>query len=124
MEPLEREIVSDLDDKTDDGAAARRRSPLYARILIGLAVGAGAGGITRIALGADAPALLWTVTQLAEPIGQLFLRLLLMTVVPLVFTSLVVGVAGMGDIRRLGRVGFRSLAYTVIISIISVVIGF
>ncbi len=124
MEPLEREIVSDLDDKTDDRAAARRRSPLYVRILIGLAAGAGAGGVARIALGAEAPALVWTVTQLAEPIGQLFLRLLLMTVVPLVFTSLVVGVAGMGDIRRLGRVGIRSLAYTVVISIISVVIGF
>jgi len=67
MEPLEREIVSDLDDKTDDRAAARRRSPLYVRILIGLAAGAGAGGAARIALGAEATALVWTVTQFAEP---------------------------------------------------------
>jgi DAACS family dicarboxylate/amino acid:cation (Na+ or H+) symporter len=56
-------------------------------------------------------------------VGTLFLRLLLMIVVPLVFTSLVVGVAGVGDIRRLGRVGLKTFAYTLILSAISVVIG-
>ncbi len=55
--------------------------------------------------------------------GQLFLRLLLMIVVPLVFSSLVVGVAGIGDIRKLGRVGLKSFAYCLIISAISVAIG-
>ena len=47
-----------------------------------------------------------------------------MIVVPLVFASLVVGVAGIGDIRKLGRIGSKSFAYTLIISAISVVIGF
>src|SRR4029450_842314 len=65
----------------------------------------------------------WAVPQVAEPIGQLFLRLLLMTVVPLVFTSLVAGVAGVGDVRRLGRVGIKCLIYTLIVSVISVMIG-
>jgi DAACS family dicarboxylate/amino acid:cation (Na+ or H+) symporter len=46
-----------------------------------------------------------------------------MIVVPLVFSSLVVGVAGMGDIRKLGRVGLKTFLYTLIISAISVVIG-
>jgi DAACS family dicarboxylate/amino acid:cation (Na+ or H+) symporter len=46
-----------------------------------------------------------------------------MIVVPLVFSSLVVGVAGIGDIRKLGRVGLKSFAYTLIISAISVLIG-
>jgi dicarboxylate/amino acid:cation (Na+ or H+) symporter, DAACS family len=123
MQPLEREIVSDLDDKTDDVAATGRRRPLHARILIGLALGAAAGGGARLALGNDAPILVWLVTQVAEPIGQLFLRLLLMTVVPLVFTSLVAGVAGIGDVRRLGRVGIKCLAYTLVVSVISVAIG-
>ena len=54
--------------------------------------------------------------QITEPIGQMFLRLLLMIVVPLVFSSLVVGVAGIGDIRKLGRVGLKTLAYSIIIS--------
>ncbi|MCV4626389.1 cation:dicarboxylase symporter family transporter, partial [Escherichia coli] len=60
---------------------------------------------------------------ITRPIGTLFLNLLLMIVVPLVFSSLVVGVAGIGDIRKLGRIGFKSFAYTLVISAISVVIG-
>ena len=46
-----------------------------------------------------------------------------MIVIPLVFSSLVVGVAGIGDIRKLGRIGLKSFAYTLIISAISVIIG-
>ena len=46
-----------------------------------------------------------------------------MIVVPLVFSSLVVGVAGIGDIRKLGRVGLKSFVYCFVISAISVVIG-
>ena len=46
-----------------------------------------------------------------------------MIVVPLVFSSLVVGVAGLGDIGRLGRVGLKTLAYTLVFSTISVLIG-
>ena len=122
MQPLEQDVISDLDDKTDDVVQAGRR-PLHVRILIGLTIGAAAGGGARIAFGSESPALAWAVTQVAEPIGQLFLRLLLMTVVPLVFTSLVAGVAGVGDVRRLGRVGIKCLIYTLIVSVISVMIG-
>jgi DAACS family dicarboxylate/amino acid:cation (Na+ or H+) symporter len=53
----------------------------------------------------------------------LFLRSLLMTVVPLVASSLIVGVAGIGDVRRLGRVGVRTLAFCLVISIASVALG-
>jgi DAACS family dicarboxylate/amino acid:cation (Na+ or H+) symporter len=122
-EPYEREIVSDLDDKTDDRAAAGRRVPLHVRILLGLVFGAGLGGASRALVGADAPWLLWTTSQIAEPLGQLFLRLLLMTVVPLVFASLVAGTAGIGNLKRLGRVGVKTLAFTLVLSTISVLIG-
>ncbi len=63
------------------------------------------------------------VSNITQPIGTLFLNSLLMIVVPLVFSSLVVGVAGIGDIRKLGRIGLKSFAYCLIISAISVVIG-
>ena len=106
-----------------DERTERRPRPLHTRILIGLAVGAGAGLFVNVALGADTPAVAWLVRNLTEPIGQLFLRLLLMIVVPLVFSSLVVGVAGIGDVRTLGRVGLKSLAYTVALSAISVALG-
>lgn len=120
---FEDEVVSDLDEKTDDLASARQRVPLHTRILVGLVLGAGAGGALNATLGSSSPQLVWVVNSITEPLGQLFLRLLLMIVIPLVFSSLVVGVAGMGDLRRFGRVGFKTLAYTVVFSSISVLIG-
>ncbi|MBC7910503.1 MAG: dicarboxylate/amino acid:cation symporter [Pyrinomonadaceae bacterium] len=63
------------------------------------------------------------MSNITQPVGTVFLNLLLMIVVPLVFSSLVVGVAGIGDIRKLGRVGLKSFAYCLILSAISVVIG-
>jgi dicarboxylate/amino acid:cation (Na+ or H+) symporter, DAACS family len=59
----------------------------------------------------------------AGPVGQIFLRLLLMTVVPLVFTSITLGVAQLGDIRKVGRVGVRAIAYFLVSTVISAVIG-
>ena len=73
--------------------------------------------------GGDDPRVVWTVANITEPIGTLFLRLLLMIVVPLVFSSLVVGVAGIGDVRKLGRVGLKSFGYCLLISACSVIIG-
>ncbi len=101
----------------------RKRRPLHTRILIGLGIGATAGLLVNAGLGAGTPAVTWFVRNITEPVGQLFLRLLLMIVVPLVFSSLVVGVAGIGNIRQLGRVGLKCLAYTVAMSAISVVVG-
>lgn len=97
--------------------------PLHTRILLGLAAGAFAGILANAALGGDDPRIQSVVSQITEPAGELFLRLLLMTVVPLVFSSLVVGVAGIGDVRTLGRIGLKCLAYTLLISAISVAIG-
>jgi DAACS family dicarboxylate/amino acid:cation (Na+ or H+) symporter len=117
---FEREVTTDLDDETPDRP---KGMALHTRILIGLAVGVVAGIAVNQLLGGDHPRVVWVVEHITNPIGQLFLRLLLMIVVPLVFSSLVVGVAGIGDIRKLGRVGLKSFAYTLIVSAISVVIG-
>jgi DAACS family dicarboxylate/amino acid:cation (Na+ or H+) symporter len=117
---FEREITTDLDEET---FATPKGPPLHTRILIGLAVGVIAGLVVNRAFGGDHPKVAWVVDNITQPIGQLFLRLLLMIVVPLVFSSLVVGVAGIGDIRKLGRVGLKSFGYCLVISAISVVIG-
>lgn len=117
---FEREVTTDLDDETPDKP---KGMPLHTRILIGLLVGVVAGiGVNQL-VGGNHPRVVWVISNITEPVGQLFLRLLLMIVVPLVFSSLIVGVAGIGDIRKLGRVGLKSFAYTLIISAISVVIG-
>ena len=97
--------------------------PLHTRILLGLAVGVVAGVGVNLALGPADPNVKWWVDNVTNPVGQLFLRLLLMTVVPLVFSSLVAGVAGIGDVRKLGRVGLKSFFYTFTISAVSVVIA-
>lgn len=117
---LERELMTDLDDKTPDKP---KGMPLHTRILIGLAVGIGAGVAVNTATSPDNAIVGGVIANVTEPVGALFLRLLLMIVVPLVFSSLVVGVAGVGDVRRLGRVGAKTLGYTIVISAISVVIG-
>lgn len=116
----EREQTTDLKDATPDRP---KGWPLHTRILIGLIVGVVAGISVNRLMGGDNPRIIWTISNITEPVGQLFLRLLLMIVVPLVFASLVVGVAGIGDIRKLGRVGLKTFLYTLIISAISVVIG-
>lgn len=103
--------------------SARRPIALHTKILIGLVLGALAGGTLNKLLGASDERLVFFNEQIANPIGQLFLRLLLLLVIPLVFSSLVVGVAGLGDLRRVGRIGVKSLVYTLIVSGISVVIG-
>jgi len=117
---FEQELRTDLDDDTPD---VPKGMALHTKILIGLLVGVIGGLIVNWTLGGDNPWVVWTVENFTRPIGQLFLNLLLMIVVPLVFASLVVGVAGIGDIRKLGRIGFKSFAYTLVISAISVVIG-
>jgi dicarboxylate/amino acid:cation (Na+ or H+) symporter, DAACS family len=103
--------------------ASGRGIALHTKILIGLVLGALVGGALNSIMGAGAPNLAFVIDQITNPIGTLFLRLLLLLVVPLVFSSLVVGVAGLGDLRRIGRIGVKSLVYTLIISAISVVIG-
>ncbi len=93
----------------------------HQKMLVGIAVGTVAG-ISANLLAAGAPWLEWTVTNITSLVGQLFLRLLLMLVVPLLFSALVTGVCEL-DLRQLGRLGLRSLGYTVVVSGVAVFIG-
>jgi DAACS family dicarboxylate/amino acid:cation (Na+ or H+) symporter len=117
---FERELTTDLKDQTPDKP---RGWPLHTRILVGLAVGVLAGLAVNAIWGGAHPGVERVIYHVTEPIGTLFLRGLLMIVIPLIASSLVVGVAGIGDIRKLGRVGLRSFVYCFVVSAISVVIG-
>jgi dicarboxylate/amino acid:cation (Na+ or H+) symporter, DAACS family len=79
-------------------------------------------GIAANLLAGGAPWLDWVVTNVTALLGQLFLRLLLMLVVPLLFAALVTGVCEL-DLRSIGRLGLRTLGYTVVVSSIAVLIG-
>ncbi|HEY2954811.1 MAG TPA: dicarboxylate/amino acid:cation symporter [Candidatus Eisenbacteria bacterium] len=89
---------------------------------IGLAAGVVLGVAAHLTL-AGTPALDGLVRHVTEPAGRIFLRLLFMLVIPLILSALALGVAGVGDLRGLGRIGLKTLAYTVVVSTIAVLIG-
>ncbi|HKH48702.1 MAG TPA: dicarboxylate/amino acid:cation symporter [Thermoanaerobaculia bacterium] len=101
---------------------ARKKIPLHTRILIGGLLGA-VGGIVSYLTAGGSPGLQSFITWVTAPIGRIFLNLLFMLVIPLIFSALVLGVAGMGDPRSLGRIGLKSLLYTVCVSAIAVLLG-
>ncbi|CAN5393617.1 dicarboxylate/amino acid:cation symporter [soil metagenome] len=94
--------------------------PLHWLMLTGFAVGLGGGLSANFTLHPDAD---WLPIAIAGTIGQLFLKLLFMMVIPLLFSALVVGVAEMGDLKSLGRAGIKTLLLTIVVSGIAVVIG-
>ena len=99
---------------------------LHTKILLGLSLGAVLGTSANFFARwqpAVQPYVQWIAGNVASPVGQIFLRLLLMTVIPLVFCSIVLGVAGLGDIRKVGRVGIRSIGYFLVSTAISATIG-
>ncbi|MGH7671650.1 MAG: dicarboxylate/amino acid:cation symporter [Gemmatimonadales bacterium] len=95
---------------------------LHTKIVLGLVLGA-VCGLSANYVAAGAGWVTWIGTNVAGPIGQIFLRLLLMTVIPLVFASITLGVAGLGDIRKVGRVGGRALAYFLLSTALSAIVG-
>jgi DAACS family dicarboxylate/amino acid:cation (Na+ or H+) symporter len=103
-------------------AGERRGIPLHTKIMIGLALGALAGVLTN-RFAAGAPWVANTIEYVAQPIGQIFLRMLFMVVIPLVFTTLVLGVAGLGDLRKVGRVGGKTIAFFLFTTALAAILG-
>ncbi|WP_027407886.1 glutamate/aspartate:proton symporter GltP [Anoxybacteroides tepidamans] len=64
-----------------------------------------------------------TVATYLQPIGDIFLRLIKMIVIPIVIASLVVGVANVGDLKKLGKLGGKTIIYFEIITTIAIVVG-
>lgn len=103
-------------------AAPAGHGKLQVRIALGFILGL-AAGLLVYTFARDAAWVEQVVTYVTNPIGQIFLRLLFMLVIPLLFSALVVGIAEMGEVRSLGKVGLRTLLYTVIVSSIAVAIS-
>ncbi len=92
---------------------------LQTKIFVGLLAGVAVGAASRIAglEGLRAPLVA------LDPLGIAFIRLVTMVVVPLVIASLFVGVASLGDIRRLGRIGGKTLGFFLGTTFVGAVIG-
>ncbi len=91
---------------------------LSTKILIGLVLGIGVGIGAQVLGGSFRSAVL-----AIEPLGTAFINLISMVVVPLVVASLVVGVASLGNIRSVGRIGGKALAYFLVTTVLAAVIG-
>ncbi|PNS07358.1 dicarboxylate/amino acid:cation symporter [Solilutibacter silvestris] len=95
---------------------------LHYKVLIGFVLGTLAGLAIHSFIG-DAPWVHTLITYGTQPFGKIFLNLLFMLVVPLMFSALVLGVAELGDIASLGRLGWRTLMYTAVVTCAAVGIG-
>lgn len=94
----------------------------HTKIFIGLITGA-AAGVAANFLYPDAPFLKIVQTYLSDPLGKIFLNLLIMMVIPLVFSSLALGVAQIGDLKKLGRIGLKTMSYFFLVTALAVTIG-
>ena len=96
---------------------------LHNKILIGLAIGIIAGLIVNRTIGGTHPVVEGLNYYVIGPVGQIFLRMLFMVVMPLVFASISLGVAGLGDLRRVGRVGGKAIGYFFVTTALAATLG-
>ena len=93
----------------------RRGFSLTTQIFIGLAIGVVVGAIV------DATNPAWAIYF--RPFSQLFLRLIKMIIAPLIFATLVAGIAGAGHFKVVGRMGLRAIIYFEIVTTLALIIG-
>ncbi len=96
--------------------------PKTSYILAGLILGAVAGVVANFAWGKTA-VLADLIHYVTEPLGQMWLRALIMVVIPLIFARLSLGVAGLGDLHKLGRVGLKTILFFLMVTSIAAVLG-
>lgn len=112
--------INENKNKTESGQDDEKT--VSTRILIGLIVGAVIGLIFNLYFH-DAGWTNWIMKNVTAPIGKAFLQSLFMVVVPLVLSSLIVGVANLGTVEHLGRLGTRLGLFYVITTLMAVMIG-
>lgn len=93
---------------------------LTKKIIIALILGV----VVGIGLSFTSPDLFSIIDKYAlDPVGQLFLNLIMMIVVPIVFVSIVLGTAGMGDPGKLGKIGLQTISFYLVTTAIALVVG-
>src|ERR1051325_10828232 len=91
------------------------QQPLYARlwfqVIVGIVVGVVLGQLNP-GLGAS-----------MKPLGDAFVKLIRMMIAPIIFGTVVVGIAKMGDMKQVGRIGLRAIIYFEVVSTLALIIG-
>jgi proton glutamate symport protein len=90
------------------------------KILIALVLGVIVGTVLH---GVDSSIRDWAVVNVLKPAGQIFIALIKMIVLPIVVSSLIVGVAGIGDAKKLGNIGLKTIVYFEVVTTVAIVFG-
>ena len=98
-------------DTATSTARRPRLGPLWLQVLVAIALG--------VVVGLVAP----SVGVALKPLGDAFIKLIRLTLAPIVFGTVVVGIARMGDLREVGRVGLKALVYFEVVSTIALLLG-
>ena len=92
-----------------------KRAPVYTHLYFQVLVGIALGVIVGY---------LWPATGAAlRPLGDGFIKLIRMMIAPIIFSTVIVGIAKMGDVKSVGRIGIRALVYFEIVSTVALLIG-
>jgi len=91
------------------------RQPLYKSLFFQVMVAIACG----VALGAFNPSL----AEKMKPLGDGFIKLIRMMIAPVIFSTVVTGIAGIGDMKKLGRVGVKALLYFEVVTTLALLIG-
>ena len=137
--PAHKASGSDLSRESPDTPAAAASDASARRILLGLLLGAMLGLVANVTLRPGAPVdgvavgdrngdgvhdgLDWFCQNVTTVIGRVFLRLMFMVVLPHVVSALALAVVEIGDLRKLGRIGLRTLLFSGILSATAVLVG-
>ncbi len=98
-----------------------KKTALHKKIFLGMLVGIVTGLLVQYSgMPQDR---IETLAKYVRPVGDIFLRMIFMMVMPLILSALALGVAELGDLKKIGKVGLRTLFYTILVSAISVIIG-
>lgn len=105
--------------------ATKKPIALHTKVTVGLVLGAVCGLLAQSALpgGPANTNLKWLNDNIMQNVGAAFLAMIFMIVVPLLFSALVLGIAEIGEVAKVGRLGLRALALTVLLSGTAVGIG-
>ena len=98
-------------DTATSPARRPRLGPLWLQVLVAIALG--------VVVGLVAP----SAGIALKPLGDAFIKLIRLTLAPIVFGTVVVGIARMGDLREVGRVGLKALVYFEVVSTIALLLG-
>ncbi|MDR9877349.1 C4-dicarboxylate transporter DctA [Pseudomonas allii] len=106
-------IISSSIDSVNQAPA--RRTPLYQHLYVQVL----AAIVLGVILGHFSPGL----GEQMKPLGDTFIKLIKMLIAPIIFCTVVSGIAGMQDLKRIGRIGFKSLVYFEVLTTIALVVG-